>query len=1480
MIYFTLLLCFTCITPMIETREIYIINSTPRVSRDDTVITCQDVDGDLTSNDLILWRVKWGMAWDIFRSSASDIDSSSIVATWDESSLPNRYGAFYCSGTDEKGNVTALKMSSNAEINPSADTMTVSIGDYVQILMTFNRDFGEAIWTKDDANLTQTNTFNYRTIYVIGSASKSDAGIYYAYFEQHPNLGGFTRLIVRDCPAGYWGPPGCSESCLDCLHNGVCDADTGRCICPPGFMGYRCQEACGSNVYGPECDHSCQADSCRSMQFCLPDPYGCSCATGWTGPTCEVECPWGLYGANCNETCRCRNGGSCERHVGCICPDEWIGEFCQRPKFYFQSNQTRVRLFDDPEIGLACGCDYEVEDCPLQDMHIEITNPSPMPPNTNLYVVGFYGSYKLWSVTPFGIAGNWDFTCFVDYRDNTYTYKETVIAIGGPFPTINWFDNVEANRDTTASMECSVAPMAGMEMDVKLRNEQGDLFSHSIHSPGSPFYLFHIDALDKNEGVFTCVATSQSGQTEKNAELNVLDQPVPGRAPSLISNRNGVVSLYLNTIPFVGDGPLTNMIVEYKQSTSPTWSNTGKLPPSTTTYRLENLKAETQYEVRVVLLRPGIRDEGRGEPGPVFTFRTLCSAPSSSVALQDLSTVGLDSTSLRIEWQNPVGQAFDRINIYYRSVDQYVFEDVEVNDVSATSYVLRGLQQYQTYVVQVKLMNCGYEGPASNTMQKRTKEGAPGPVRDFHVDTISHDSVSVTWQRPQNENGLIRYYNISAARSQPGTSLSDVKVEQVDPNESSYLMTNLQPATDYVISISAVTILSGPVESQSVTTKEWSPGPVRDFHIDTISHDSVSVTWQRPLIENGLIRYYNISAAKSQPGTSLSDVKVEQVDPNESSYKLTNLQPATDYVISIGAVTVLPGPVESQSVTTKEWYPSAAPTNIRGESSETTLTFTFDEITESERNGVIRMYETKLQDSTVTSSDVPPVTHNVTRERVMFDKLKDGTPYIFNVRGYTSVGPGVWSNDVIASTVPGPGPVRELDVHTISHDSVSVTWQRPQNDSGLIRYYNISAAKSQPGTSLADVKVERVDPNKSSYSVTNLQPATDYVISIGAVTMLTGPVESQSVTTKEWYPSAAPTNIRNESSETTLTFNFDEIAESERNGVIRMYETKLQDSTVTSSDVPPITKNVTREMVMFDKLKDGTEYIFIVRGYTSVGPGVWSNDVIASTKPGPGPVRDLQFSTISHDSVSIIWQPPQNEEAIIIYYNISTTRSQPGTSLSVVKVEQVDPNESSYSVTNLHPGTDYVISISAVTMVTGPVVSKSVTTKEWTPSAPPTNIRAKSTKTTLTFTFDEIAESERNGDIKTYETKLQNFPETNSDVLPLTQYVTRERVKFKDLTPATPYIIRVRGWTSVGPGVWSIGVVASTKPDQEVVKIMQTCRSSHCVKCYITDSRHSGESFYFTKIRFTSICEVCLCHNGVVELFIQKSDCNPIRYTT
>lgn len=79
----------------------------------------------------------------------------------------------------------------------------------------------------------------------------------------------------------------------------------------------------------------------------------------------------------------------------------------------------------------------------------------------------------------------------------------------------------------------------------------------------------------------------------------------------------------------------------------------------------------------------------------------------------------------------------------------------------------------------------------------------------------------------------------------------------------------------------------------------------------------------------------------------------------------------------------------------------------------------FDMIIKSKRNGIIRMYEAKLQNPTAWNSAVPPILRNVTSESVLFDNLMPGTQYIFNVRGWTAVGPGIWSEDVIVSTWRG-----------------------------------------------------------------------------------------------------------------------------------------------------------------------------------------------------------------------------------------------------------------------------------------------------------------------------------------------------------------------------------------------------------------------------------------------------------------------------
>ncbi|XP_071499041.1 angiopoietin-1 receptor-like, partial [Diadema antillarum] len=207
-----------------------------------------------------------------------------------------------------------------------------------------------------------------------------DEGIYEIHYSdmRGQGRGALYRLIVRDCPAGKWGPPDCTRICDKCYNGGVCDDETGRCICPNNFRGPNCLDICrtnGGNRFGPNCEFRCTyrssdpADTCSPHQFCLPDPFGCSCDTGTQGINCDKNCASGTYGAGCTQNCHCQFG-QCERYSGVctpsLCELPWSGANCQIPD-----------ICDDGYYGTDCTdkchclndapCDKITGECPNRE---------------------------------------------------------------------------------------------------------------------------------------------------------------------------------------------------------------------------------------------------------------------------------------------------------------------------------------------------------------------------------------------------------------------------------------------------------------------------------------------------------------------------------------------------------------------------------------------------------------------------------------------------------------------------------------------------------------------------------------------------------------------------------------------------------------------------------------------------------------------------------------------------------------------------------------------------------------------------------------------------------------------------------------------------------------------------------------------------------------------------------------------------------
>ncbi|XP_020489399.2 tyrosine-protein kinase receptor Tie-1 isoform X2 [Labrus bergylta] len=274
-------------------------------------------------------------------------------------------GIFYCESTQEVPPLETVTMINNigrANFIPTHLTMTANKGETIHLSMKLLNSQKRDVTWKYNGNyyyMTHWNDMINRTaVLTVENAVFANQGIYSAsYVGDSPLHGAWMRLIVRDCPNKRWGPA-CDRDCPECLNGGMCHDADGDCICPPGFMGTRCETACREGMFGRNCQESCGSEmNCKGLRFCLPDPYGCSCASGWFGNRCEKACHGDMYGPDCTLTCKCQNGGVCNRFSGCQCPTGWRGQNCEKsdraPQILDLDSNLEWNLNSSPKISCS-----------------------------------------------------------------------------------------------------------------------------------------------------------------------------------------------------------------------------------------------------------------------------------------------------------------------------------------------------------------------------------------------------------------------------------------------------------------------------------------------------------------------------------------------------------------------------------------------------------------------------------------------------------------------------------------------------------------------------------------------------------------------------------------------------------------------------------------------------------------------------------------------------------------------------------------------------------------------------------------------------------------------------------------------------------------------------------------------------------------------------------------------------------------------
>ncbi|XP_070587488.1 collagen alpha-1(VII) chain-like, partial [Erythrolamprus reginae] len=281
---------------------------------------------------------------------------------------------------------------------------------------------------------------------------------------------------------------------------------------------------------------------------------------------------------------------------------------------------------------------------------------------------------------------------------------------------------------------------------------------------------------------------------------------------------------------------------------------------------LRGLKSGTDYLVTVIAQytnRIGESVSGKGRTQMltgVTNFRVLETGPFF----------------LRLSWAADPNEALQGYRLTYVARGDAEAEEVNL-DASSTSFLLSNLRPNTDYVITLHPIY-PHHTIVPAVVHSRTMNLAG--VQQLSAQDISAQGMLVIWR---GVSGVTAYRVTWELLSGQGRQTADV-----DARENSYLLTGLQPNTDYLVS---VVPLYGQVEGPkaSIRRRTEIAQILRTIAVDPTS---IKVAWN--IIPNA--RGYRLEWRKAAGADS---PKTVSLSTNENSYTLSGLQPSTEYHITL-----------------------------------------------------------------------------------------------------------------------------------------------------------------------------------------------------------------------------------------------------------------------------------------------------------------------------------------------------------------------------------------------------------------------------------------------------------------------------------------------------------------------------------------------------------------------------------------------------
>ncbi|ELR52540.1 Tenascin, partial [Bos mutus] len=293
---------------------------------------------------------------------------------------------------------------------------------------------------------------------------------------------------------------------------------------------------------------------------------------------------------------------------------------------------------------------------------------------------------------------------------------------------------------------------------------------------------------------------------------------------------------------------------------------------------ITGLREATEYEIELYGISSGRRSQ------PVTAIATTAMGSPKEIIFSDIT-----ENAASVSWMAPTTQV-ESFRVTYVPIAGGAPSAVTVDGTKTQTRLLRLLPGADYLVSVIALKGFEESEPVSGTLTT----ALDGPSSLVTANITDSEALAM-WQPAiaPVDNYVISY---------TGERVPEI-TRTVSGNTVEYALTNLEPATEYTLRIFAE---KGPQKSSTITTKFTTDlDSPRDFTATEVQSETALLTWRPPRASvTGYLLVY-----ESVDGT----IKEVVLDPDTTSYSLTDLSPSTYYTARIQA---LNGTLRSKTVKT------------------------------------------------------------------------------------------------------------------------------------------------------------------------------------------------------------------------------------------------------------------------------------------------------------------------------------------------------------------------------------------------------------------------------------------------------------------------------------------------------------------------------------------------------------------------------------